>query len=73
MGMFTIQKTTTGNFYHIFNNESTKVNLSDFEVVLDDADATFIIQCKNGANIPYKPQSITELEVINLFVLVVLA
>lgn len=66
MGMFTIQKTTTGNFYHIFNNESTKVNLSDFEVVLDDADATFIIQCKNGANIPYKPQSITELQVINL-------
>ena len=64
--MFTIEKRVSGNFYHIFNGQSSKVNLSDFEVVLDEADSTFIIQCKNGANIPYKPQPISQLQVVDL-------
>ena len=66
--MFVIQKTVTGNFYHIYNNESTKVNVSDFDVVLDDVALTFIIQCKNGSNIPSQAISLSLIQVIDLSV-----
>ena len=66
--MFVIQKTITGNFYHIYNNQSTKVNVSDFDVVLDDVALTFIIQCKNGSNIPSQAISLSLIQVIDLSV-----
>ena len=66
--MFVIQKTVTGNFYHIYNNQSTKVNVSDFDVVLDDVALTFIIQCKNGSNIPSQAISLSLIQVIDLSV-----
>ena len=66
MSNFIIQKTTTGNFYHIYNNARTKVNVSDFDVVLDDVALTFIIQCKNGSNIPSQAVSINLIQVIDL-------
>jgi hypothetical protein len=68
MSNFIIQKTTTGNFYHIYNNARTKVNVSDFDVVLDDVALTFIIQCKNGSNIPSQAVSISLIQVIDLSV-----
>lgn len=68
MSNFIIQKTTTGNFYHIYNNARTKVNVSDFDVVLDDVALTFIIQCKNGSNIPSQAVSINLIQVIDLSV-----
>jgi len=49
--MFEIIKRTSG-FWHLFNNSSKEVNVSDFEVVLDAVAQTYILQCKNGANIP---------------------
>ena len=68
MSYFIIEKSTTGNFYHIYNNERTRVNVSDFDIVLDDVSLTFIIQCKNGSNIPSQAISISLIQVIDLSV-----
>ena len=66
--MFTIQKDLNGIFWHIYNNLKTKVNVSDFDVVIDDVANTFIIQCKNGSNIPNQAISISLIQVIDLSV-----
>ena len=64
--MFTIQKDLNGIFWHIYNNLKTKVSVSDFDVVIDDVSNTFIIQCKNGSNIPNQAISISLIQVIDL-------
>ena len=66
--MFTIQKDLNGIFWHIYNNARTRVNVSDFDVVIDDVSNTFIIQCKNGSNIPNQAISISLIQVIDLSV-----
>jgi len=52
MGTFKIIKKGTGNFWHVYNNNSKEVNLSDFEIVLDSFSQTFSIQMPNGSNVP---------------------
>ena len=49
--MFEIIKRTSG-FWHLFNNNSKEVNISSFDIVLDSVAQTYILQCKNGANVP---------------------
>jgi len=66
--MFTIQKDLNGIFWHIYNNARSIVNVSDFDVVIDDVSNTFIIQCKNGSNIPNQAISISLIQVIDLSV-----
>lgn len=52
MSIFKIIKKGTGNFWHVYNNNSKQVNLSDFEVVLDSFSQTFSISMPNGSNVP---------------------
>jgi len=54
---FRIVKNGTNNFTHFFDNKD--VNLSDFEVVLQNG--TFTIQCLNGANIPVYGVNVTDI------------
>jgi len=54
---FRIVKNGTNNFTHFFDNKD--VNLSDFEVVLQNG--TFTIQTKNGANIPAYGVNVTDI------------
>jgi len=49
---FIIRKDIYGNWWHDFNNNATKVSISDFECVIDEVANTFIIQNKNGSNVP---------------------
>lgn len=62
--MFYIIK-RTGGFWHKFNNDSKEVNLSDFEVVLDAVANTFIIQAKNGSNVPIQAVSVNDITIID--------
>jgi len=62
--MFKIIKRESG-WWHIFNNDSKEVNISDFEAVLDNVAQTFIIQNLNGANVPKLAVSITDIVVID--------
>jgi hypothetical protein len=64
--MFTIEKDLNGIFWHIYNNARSRVSVSDFDVVIDDVSNTFIIQCKNGSNIPNQAISISLIQVIDL-------
>jgi hypothetical protein len=64
--MFTIEKDLSGIFWHIYNNARTRVNVSDFDVVIDSISQTFIIQCKNGSNIPSQAIAISLMQVIDL-------
>lgn len=66
--MFTIEKDLSGIFWHIYNNARTRVNVSDFDVVIDSVSQTFIVQCKNGSNIPSQAISISLMQVIDLSV-----
>ena len=62
---FIIRKDIYGNWWHDYNNNATKVNISDFEAVIDDVENTFIIQCFNGSNVPSKAISIVDIKVID--------
>jgi hypothetical protein len=62
---FIIRKDIYGNWWHDFNNNATKVNISDFECVIDEVANTFIIQNKNGSNVPSKAVSIADVKVID--------
>jgi hypothetical protein len=66
--MFTIEKDLSGIFWHIYNNARTRVNVSDFDVVIDSISQTFIIQCKNGSNIPSQAIAVSLMQVIDLSV-----
>lgn len=63
-GIFYIIKKVSG-FWHHYNNESKKVNISDFEVVLEAVENTFTIQCKNGSNVPAQSVRCTDIIVID--------
>jgi hypothetical protein len=65
---FIIRKDIYGNWWHDFNNDATKINISDFEAVIDSVANTFIIQCKNGSNVPTMAISIANVKVINQIV-----
>ena len=65
---FIIRKDIYGSWWHDYNNDATKVNISDFEAVIDDVANTFIIQNKNGSNVPSKAVSIADVKVINQIV-----
>lgn len=58
MGIFKIKKLSDDSFWHDFNGKS--VNISDFEVILDENTDTFIIQLKNGATVPNTPVDIAD-------------
>jgi hypothetical protein len=62
---FIIRKDIYGNWWHDFNNNATKVSISDFECVIDEVANTFIIQNKNGSNVPSKAVSIADVKVID--------
>jgi len=62
--MFQIIKRTSG-FWHNFNGGAKEVNLSDFNVVLDDIGQTYVIQSLNGSNIPNQAVGIADIEVID--------
>lgn len=63
--LFKIIKKAPNSFWHLYNNGSKEVNLSDFEVVLDLIAQTFNIQCLNGANIPNQSVQIANIRVID--------
>jgi len=63
--MFTIRKDPAGNFFHDFGNGGSSVHLSDFEVLIDDIKNTFIIEPKNGSNIPSQSVPLSEVQVID--------
>ena len=65
---FIIRKDIYGSWWHDYNNDATKVNISDFEAVIDSVANTFIIQCKNGSNVPTMAISIVNVKVINQIV-----
>jgi len=65
MSDFVIRKDIYGNWWHDYNNDATKINISDFEALIDDVQNTFIIQCKNGSNVPTMGVSIVNVKVIN--------
>lgn len=60
-----IIKKGANNFWHWYNNDSKKVAISDFEIVLDSVLNTFVIVFKNGANVPQIALSVNEIEVID--------
>lgn len=62
--MFQIIKKTTG-WWHVYNNGAKSVNISDFEVTIDEVSNTFVIVQKNGSNIPKTKLTINEIEVID--------
>ena len=62
---FIIRKDIYGSWWHDYNNNATKVSISDFECVIDDVANTFIIQNKNGSNVPSKAVSIADVKVID--------
>jgi len=64
MATFYIIKRVSG-WWHIFNNGSKEVNISNFEAVLDNVNQTFIIQNLNGANTPQIPVGILDIIVID--------
>jgi len=64
MATFYIIKRTSG-WWHIFNNGSKEVNISDFQAVLDGVNQTFIIQNLNGANTPQVAVGILDIIVID--------
>jgi len=64
MATFYIIKRTSG-WWHIFNNGSKEVNISDFQAVLDGVNQTFIIQNLNGANTPQTAVGILDIIVID--------
>jgi len=64
MAIFYIIKRASG-WWHLFNNGSKEVNISDFQAVLDGVNQTFIIQNLNGANTPQIPVSILDIIVID--------
>ena len=65
MSIFKIIKKAPNSFWHLYNNGSKEVNLSDFQVVLDSMAQTFNIQCLNGANIPNQSVQIADIRVID--------
>jgi hypothetical protein len=62
--MFKIVKTING-WFHRYNNGAKSVNISDFEVTLDEVANTFVIVQRNGSNIPLNKLSVNEIEVID--------
>jgi hypothetical protein len=62
---FIIRKDIYGSWWHDFNNDATKINISDFEALIDEVQNTFIIQCKNGSNVPTMGVSIANVKVVN--------
>jgi hypothetical protein len=62
--MFQIVKTING-WFHRYNNGAKSVNISDFEVTIDEVANTFVIVQRNGSNIPLNKLSINEIEVID--------
>jgi hypothetical protein len=62
---FIIRKDIYGSWWHDYNNNATKVSISDFECVIDEVANTFIIQNKNGSNVPSKAVSIADVKVID--------
>lgn len=65
MDTFKIIKKGSGNFWHVHNNNSKTVNLSDFEIVLDSVSQTFSISMPNGSNVPSFSVSIFYIIVID--------
>lgn len=63
--LFKIIKKAPNSFWHLYNNGSKEVNLSDFEVVLDSMAQTFNIQCLNGANVPNQSVQVADIRVID--------
>jgi hypothetical protein len=62
--MFQIVKTLNG-WFHRYNSGAKSVNISDFEVTLDEVANTFVIVQRNGSNIPLNKLSVNEIEVID--------
>jgi len=65
MSDFVIRKDIYGSWWHDYNNDATKINISDFEALIDEVQNTFIIQCKNGSNVPTMGVSIVNVKVVN--------
>lgn len=63
--MFYIIKKGTSNFWHRFNNDSKEVNISKWEVVLDNVNQTISLQMPNGSNIPANEVGILDVIVID--------
>jgi len=63
--MFTILKDVAGVWWHLYNNNATKVHLSDFDVIIEAVAETFVIEPRNGSNIPSRSVSISDVQVIN--------
>ena len=63
--MFYIRKKGSNNFWHVYNNGTKNVSISDFEVVLDDVANTFAIILRNGANIPQTILNVTDIIVVD--------
>ncbi len=63
MIFYTIKRDS--GFWHEYNNQAKKVNISDFEVVLDAVKQTFIIQSKNGSNVPKEAVEVGNIIVID--------
>jgi hypothetical protein len=62
--MFQIVKTLNG-WFHRYNSGAKSVNISDFEVTLDEVANTFVIVQRNGSNIPLNKLSVNDIEVID--------
>ena len=58
---FKIIKKANNTFWHLFNNSLKEVHISDFDIVLDFE--KFIIQCKNGSNVPNLSINISEISI----------
>ena len=65
MATFKITKKGINNFWHTYNNNSKVVNLSDFEVVLDNASQTFSISMPNGSNVPNIAVAVADIIVLD--------
>jgi len=62
--MFIFYKKTSG-WWHSYNNGAKEVNLSDWNIVLDDVTQTVVLQALNGSNIPKQAVGIDDVQVID--------
>lgn len=65
MDYFKIIKSTAGIWFHEFLNQTSRVHISDFEVVIDAIKNTFVIEAKNGSNVPSQAVSLSLVQVID--------
>jgi len=62
--MFIFYKKTSG-WWHSYNNGAKEVNLSDWNIVLDEVTQTVVLQALNGSNIPKQAVGIDDVQVID--------